>query len=82
MIRIYYQPWDRAQELLKVKVEVSLDNQKFLTFNEYNGFVSEKSKGVWAEIDLKAIKARYFRITRSMTVGNQWGEVEFWEIAD
>ena len=83
VIRIYYQPWDRAQELLKVKVEVSLDNQKFLTFNEYNGFVSEKSKGVWAEIDLKAIKARYFRITPEYDGwGNQWGEVEFWEIAD
>ena len=82
MIRVYYQPWDRAQELLKVKVEVSLDNQKFLTFNEYNGFVSEKSKGVWAEIDLRRSRQDIFGLLRSMTVKNQWGEVEFWEIAD
>ena len=83
VLRIYYQPWDRAQELSKVKVEVSLDNQKFMTFNEYTGFVSEKSKGVWAEIDLKAIKARYFRITPDYDGwGNQWGEVEFWEIVN
>ena len=83
VLRIYYQPWDRSQELSKVKVEVSLDNQKFMTFNEYSGFVSEKSRGVWAEIDLKAIKARYFRITPDYDGwGNQWGEVEFWEIVN
>ena len=83
VIRIYFQPWDRAQELSNVKVEVSLDNKKYLLFNEYSGFVSERGKGVWAEIDLKAIKARYFRLTPSYDGwGNQWGEVEFWEIVE
>ena len=81
VIRIYFQPWDRAQELSKVKVEVSLDNQNFMLFNEYTGFLAEKGKATWAEIDLKAIKARYFRVTPSYDGwGHQWGEVEFWEI--
>ncbi len=83
IIRIYFQAWDRVQELSKVKVEVSLDDQKYLLFNEYVGFVAEKEKGSWAEIDLKAVKARYFRITPSYDGwGNQWGEVEFWEIVN
>ena len=60
-----------------------MDNKKYLLFNEYSGFVSERGKGVWAEIDLKAIKARYFRLTPSYDGwGNQWGEVEFWEIVE
>ena len=83
VIRIYFQPWDRVQELSKVKIEVSLDDKKYMLFNEYSGFVAEKSKGAWAEIDLKAIKARHFKITPSYDGwGNQWGEVEFWEIVD
>ena len=82
VIRIYYQPWDRADELSEVKVEVSADGENFLEFNEYEGFTSTPAKGVWAEIDLRAVKARYFRLSPVYRGwGNLWGEVEFWEIA-
>ena len=64
VIRIYFQPWDRADELMEVKVEVA-----------------EKGKAAWAEVNLRAVKAQYFRITpKYQGWGNQWGEVEFWEI--
>ena len=44
-------------------------------------FVAEKGKAAWAEVDLRAVKAQYFRITPNYQGwGNQWGEVEFWEI--
>ena len=82
VIRIYYQPWDRSDEFSEVKVEVSADGETFLEINEYDGFVSSTAKGVWAEIDLQAVKARYFRLSpKYRGWGHLWGEVEFWEIA-
>ena len=81
IIRIFFQPTDRADELAEVKVEVSRDGQNYLEFNEYNGFVTEKGKGAWAEIDLRSVKARYFRLSpKCQGWGHLWGEVEFWEI--
>lgn len=81
VIRIYFQPWDRADELMELKVEVSRDGENFMLFNEYKGFVAEKGKAAWAEVDLRAVKAQFFRITpKYQGWGNQWGEVEFWEI--
>ena len=83
VIRIYFQPWDRGDELAEVKVEVSRDGNRFLDFNEYEGFSAERGKGAWAEIDLRAVKARYFRISPLYQGwGHLWGEVEFWEISN
>lgn len=83
VIRIYFQPTDRADELVEVKVEVSRDGDQFVQFNEYDGFITEKGKGAWAEMDLRAVNARYFRISpRFQGWGHLWGEVEFWEIAN
>ena len=83
VIRIYFQPTDRADELAEVKVEVSRDGKQFLDFNEYEGFLTEKGKGAWAELDLQAVNARYFRISpKFQGWGHLWGEVEFWEIAN
>jgi len=82
IVRIYFQPTDRADEFAEVKVEVSRDGKQFVDFNEYEGFVSEKGKGAWAEIDLRAVNARYFRLSpRFRGWGHLWGEVEFWEIS-
>ena len=82
IIRIYFQPTDRTDELKEVKVEVSNDGENYLEFNEYEGFQAEKGKGAWAEIDLKSIKARYFRLSpKFQGWGHLWGEVEFWEVA-
>jgi hypothetical protein len=54
-----------------------------MLFNEYEGFVAEKGKSAWAEVDLRAVKAQYFRIApKYQGWGNQWGEVEFWEISN
>lgn len=81
VIRIYFQPWDRADELMEIKLEVSRDGKKFIVFNEYEDFIANKESGAWAEVDLRAVKARYFRITpKYRGWGHQWGEVEFWEI--
>ena len=61
--------------------EVSRDGENFLLFNEYNGFIAEKGKAAWAEVDLRAVKSQFFRLTpQYQGWGNQWGEVEFWEI--
>jgi len=81
VIRVYFQPWDREDELMELKVEVSRDGQNFMLFNEYDGFIAEKGKAAWAEIDLRAVKSQFFRLTpKYQGWGNQWGEVEFWEI--
>lgn len=81
VIRVYFQPWDREDELMELKVEVSRDGENFLLFNEYNGFIAEKGKAAWAEVDLRAVKSQFFRLTpQYQGWGNQWGEVEFWEI--
>jgi hypothetical protein len=83
VIRIYFQATDRPDELAEIKVEVSNDGKQFLDFNEYDGFITEKGKGVWAELDLRAVNARYFRISPQFQGwGHLWGEVEFWEIAN
>ncbi len=63
IVRIYFQPWDRGDELAELKVEVSRDGENFVDFNEYEGFVADRGKGAWAEIDLRAVKARYFRLS-------------------
>ena len=82
IVRIYFQPWDRGDELAEIKVEVSRDGERFVDFNEYEGFVADRGKGAWAEIDLRAVKARYFRLSpKYQGWGHLWGEVEFWEIA-
>ena len=82
IIRIYFQPTDRADEFADIKVEVSRNGKQFVDFNEYEGFVTEKGKGAWAEIDLRAVNARYFRLSpRFQGWGHLWGEVEFWEIS-
>ena len=81
IIRILFQPWDRGDELDEVKVEVSRDGVNFVDFNTYAGFVATRGKGAWAEMDLRAVKARFFRLTpKFQGWGNLWGEVEFWEI--
>ena len=82
IVRIYFQSTDRADEFAEVKVEVSRDGKQFVDFNEYEGFVTEKGKGAWAEIDLRAVNARYFRLSpKFQGWGHLWGEVEFWEIS-
>ena len=81
VIRVFYQPWERSDELMEVKVEVSNDGENFVEFNEYVDFSSDREKGVWAEMDLRAVRARYFRLSpKYRGWGNQWGEVEFWEL--
>jgi len=81
VIRIFYQPWDRNDELAQVKVEVSRDGVNYVDFNTYAGFVGERGSGIWAEMDLRQIKARFFRLTPQFQGwGNLWGEVEFWGI--
>ena len=66
---------------MEVKVEVSRDGKNFMLFNEYEGFVAEKVRLLGQKLIYAAVKAQYFRITpKYQGWGNQWGEVEFWEI--
>ena len=81
VIRIFFQPWDRSDELAQVKVEVSRDGVNYVDFNTYAGFVSERGEGAWAEMDLRQVKARFFRLSpKFQGWGHLWGEVEFWGI--
>ena len=81
IIRIFFQPTDRTDELAEVRVEVSRDGGNYLEFNEYVDFKTEKGKGAWAEIDLRSVKARFFRLSpKFQGWGHLWGEVEFWEV--
>ncbi len=80
-VSIFFQPWDRGDELAEVKVDVSRDGVNFVDFNTYAGFASSRGKGAWAEMDLRAVKARFFRLApKFQGWGHLWGEVEFWEI--
>ena len=84
IIRIFFQPTDRADELAEVKVEVSQRWSKlsWISMNMMD-FVTEKGKGAWAEIDLRSVKARFFRLSpKFQGWGHLWGEVEFWEIVN
>jgi hypothetical protein len=80
-IRFYFQAFAREDELKSVKVEVSMDGDRFLPFNRYGEIVSVREKGIWVEMDLRAVEARYFRLSPEFQGwGHQWGEVEFWEL--
>lgn len=82
VIRLYFQAFSREDELKSIQVEVSLDGKRFLPFNEYGEIISVREKGVWVEMDLKAVKGRYFRLSPQFQGwGHQWGEIEFWELA-
>jgi len=81
-IRVYFQAFARDDELKSILVEVSLDGQKFLPFNEYGEIISLRERGRWVEMNLKAVRARYFRLTpQYQGWGHQWGEVELWELS-
>ena len=80
-IRIYFQAFARADELKSILVEVSLDGEKYLPFNEYGEIISVRERGAWVEMDLQSVRARYFRLTpKYQGWGHQWGEIEFWEL--
>ncbi len=82
-IRIFFQAMSRDDELKSVRVEVSLDGKSFFDFNEYVDIVTPRERGAWVELDLQAVRARYFRLSpRFQGWGHQWGEVELWELAD
>ena len=81
VIRLYFQAFSREDELKSIQVEVSLDGKRFLPFNKYGEIISVREKGVWVEMDLKAVKGRYFRLSPQFQGwGHQWGEIEFWEL--
>lgn len=81
VIRLYFQAFSREDELKSIQAEVSLDGKRFLPFNEYGEIISVREKGVWVEMDLKAVKGRYFRLSPQFQGwGHQWGEIEFWEL--
>ena len=81
-IRVYFQAFAREDELKSIEVEVSMDGKDFHLFNEYGEIVTMQEKGTWVEMDLRAVRARYFKISpKFQGWGHQWGEVEFWEIS-
>ena len=82
-IRVYFQAFAREDELKSIEVEVSMDGKDFHPFNEYGEIVTMQEKGTWVEMNLQAVKARYFRLKPHFQGwGHQWGEVEFWELSE
>jgi len=82
-IRVFFQAWARDDELKTIDVEVSLNGEDFSLFNRYGNIISLRERGTWVEMDLRSVRARYFRLTpRFQGWGHQWGEVEFWELID
>lgn len=82
-IRIYFQAWSREDELKNIKVAASLDGSNFYPFNEYGEIITARERGAWVEMDLQAVRARYFQISpKFQGWGHQWGEVEFWQISN
>ena len=83
VIRVFFQAWEREDELKSIDVEVSIDGENFELFNRYGQIVTLREKGTWVEMDLRAVSARYFRLgPRFQGWGHHWGEVEFWEVAE
>ena len=82
-IRIYFQAWARDDELKSIGVSVSLNGSSYHPFNEYGEIVAVTERGTWVEMDLRAVRARYFKLSPQFQGwGHQWGEVEFWELAE
>ena len=82
-IRVYFQAWAREDELKSIELWVSMDGNKFYPFNEYGGIVTLLEKGTWVEMNLQAVKGRYFQLRPHFQGwGHQWGEVEFWELSE
>lgn len=80
-IRIFFQAMARDDELKSVEVEVSADGKDFHLFNEYSDIITPVETGTWVELNLKAVRARYFQLKPHFQGwGHQWGEVEFWEL--
>lgn len=82
-IRLFFQAWSRDDELKSIDVEVSLNGEDYSLFNRYGNIISSRERGTWVEMDLRSVRARYFRLTpRFQGWGHQWGEVEFWELSN
>ena len=45
-----------------------------MLFNEYKGFVAEKEKAAWAEVDLRAVKNSFSESPRNIKAGEISGE--------
>ena len=81
-IRVFFQAWARDDELKTIDVEVSLNGESYSLFNRYGNIVTSRERGTWVEMDLRSVRARYFRLTPHFQGwGHQWGEVEFWELS-
>jgi len=82
-IRVFFQAFARDDELKTIDVEVSLNGEDYSLFNRYGNIISLRERGTWVEMDLRSVRARYFRLTpRFQGWGHQWGEVEFWELSN
>jgi len=82
-IRVFFQAFARDDELKTIDVEASLNGEDYSLFNRYGNIISLRERGTWVEMDLRSVRARYFRLTpRFQGWGHQWGEVEFWELSN
>ena len=78
-IRIYFQPYERADELKEVEIWVADEEMSFSLLKTVPGVVGIREQGVFAEYDLEGITTRAIRLApKFQGWGHQWGEVEFW----
>ena len=78
-IRVYYQPYERADELFEVEIWTADEQMNFSLWKTMPGPVKPKGIGVFIEYDLTGVTTRAIRLApKFQGWGHQWGEVEFW----
>ena len=78
-IRIYYQPYERADELMEIEIWTADEEMGFSLWKTMPGPVKPKGIGVFVEYDMTGVTTRAIRLApKFQGWGHQWGEVEFW----
>ena len=76
IVRIYFS-LGTGDELAEIKVEVSRDGESFVDFNEYEGFVADRGKGLGRK-SICGPSRRYFRLSpKFQGCGHLWGRLNF-----
>ena len=78
-IRIYYQPFARADELDQLDIYIADDELNFALHKQVNGIISLREQGGFFEVEMGGVHTKAVRLLpKHRGWGHQWGEVEFW----
>ena len=77
-LRIYFQPYDRADELKEVEVYVADEEMNFSLHKVFPGIVSPLEKGKFMEIDMSGVSTRAIRLEpKYQGWGHMWERLNF-----